>query len=78
MFGEMREKEKVSADMDRVRELYSRYKGVGKKNSLMMASFNAFLCDIMIQFLGGITAALLNFMAPFIILRLVNFIEDGA
>ena len=78
MFGEMREKEKVSSDMDRVRELYKRYKSNGKKNSLMNASFNAFRCDIMIQFLGGITSALLNFMSPFIILRLVNFIEEGA
>ena len=27
--------------------------------------------------MGGITAVLLNFLAPFVILKLVNFIEDG-
>jgi len=26
---------------------------------------------------GGLTAALLNFMSPFIVLKLVDFIQDG-
>ena len=49
----------------------------GTKNALMKAAFRAFLCDIIMQFLGGITAVLLNFLSPFVILKLVNFIEDG-
>ena len=46
MFGDMREKERVTEDLVRVRQIYTRYKEIGKKNALMKASFGAFLCDI--------------------------------
>ena len=77
MFGEMRDKELVDQDLQRVKDILARYKEAGTSNSLMKASFRAFLCDIMLQFLGGITAVLLNFLSPFVILKLVKFIEDG-
>lgn len=78
MFGDMREKERVTEDLVKVRQLYTRYKDDGRKNALMKASFGAFLCDITLQFLGGITSALLNFLAPFVILKLITFIEEGS
>lgn len=78
MFGEMREKEKVTSDLARLQAVYTRYKEAGKKSSLMLASFRIFASDVFLQFLGGITSALLNFMSPFLILRLVDFIAAGS
>ena len=77
MFGNMRDKEKVEVDEVRVDEYYRRYKRAGKKNALLKAVMRAFLSDVNTQFLGGILSALLNYLSPFILLRLVNFIDDG-
>ncbi len=43
----------------------------------MKAAFSAFTCDVLMQFTGGIAAALLNFLSPFLVLKLVSFIEEG-
>ena len=77
MFGNMRDKEKVEVDEVRVQDYYRRYKQAGKKNALLKAVMRAFLGDVNIQFLGGILSALLNYLSPFILLRLINFIDDG-
>jgi len=77
MFGNMRDKELVDRDLRRVEDVMMRYKANGTKNALMKASFRAFLCDIILQFLGGIVAVLLNFLSPFVVLKLITFIEDG-
>ena len=77
MFGEMRENEKVDSDLVKLDAAYRRYKAAGKKSSLLMAAFRPFLCKIFFQFLGGITAALLNFLSPFLMIKLVKFIEEG-
>ena len=73
----MESKELVDRDLERVQDILARYKANGTNNSLMKASFRGFLCDIMLQFLGGIVSILLNFLSPFVVLRLINFIEDG-
>ena len=78
MFGEMREKEKVSSDLQQLDAAYRRYKAAGKKSSLLLAAFRPFLRNILFQFLGGITAALLNFLSPFLMIKLVKFIEEGS
>ena len=68
---------RVSKDMDRVRHHYVLNKAAGKKNALLKAIVRAFGCEIFLQTLGGITSALLNFMSPFIVLKLVKFIDEG-
>ena len=77
MFGNMRDKEKVEVDEARVDANYRRYKQAGKKNSLLKAVMRAFLGDVNMQFFGGILSALLNYLSPFIMLRLIKFIDDG-
>ena len=77
MMGKMRESEECKGDQERVEALYHRYKAAGKKNCLLKAAFGGFTGSICWQAVGGITAALLNFLSPFIILKLINYIEDG-
>ena len=48
MFGDMRDKELVDKDLARVEDILARYKADGTSNSLMKASFRAFLCDIIL------------------------------
>ena len=73
----MKENMSVRADFKRVHDRYERNKADGKSNSLFKATIGCFACELFFQILGGVTAAVLNFMSPFIVLFLVNFIEDG-
>ena len=40
----------------------------------MMSTYTSELC---LTVVGGMSSALLNFCAPFLVLKLVNFIEEG-
>ena len=75
--GVMPKKQRVGSDLDKVRRNYAVNKAAGKSHSLFRAAISAFSCDLCIQITGGLTAAILNFMSPFIVLKLVNFIEEG-
>lgn len=77
MMGEMTESQTVSKDSAKVEQLYRAKRAAGKSSALMMSAFGAFTCDLTFQFIGGISSALLNFMSPFIVLKLVKFIEEG-
>ena len=72
--GFMPEKMRTFSDMEKVKRYYAENKAAGKSNSLLRAAVRAFGCDICLQTAGGLTAAILNFMSPILVLKLVNFI----
>lgn len=76
MFGEMREFESIAEDLGKLDELVIRYKAAGKTNALLKATLRAYLCNIFVLFIGGALAVLLNFASPFLVLKLINFIEE--
>jgi len=76
-FGDLREKESCQYDLKRLHENWDRYKGSGSDRALLKAIFRTFACDWILQMIVNIIVAGFQFASPFIIIRLVKFIEDG-
>jgi len=73
----MRVKERVAHDLLRLRTRYEARKAAGKNHCLMKATMATFKCDLIMMTFGSIVSTLLNFLSPFIVLKLVNFIDEG-
>ena len=78
MYGESAEQDKVENDLVTLERHYKRYKAAGKSQALMRASIRSFGKLLCIQFMLGTFSAGLQFASPYLIYRLINFIEDGA
>lgn len=74
MFGQIREKENSKLDLARLEQKYGEYKSAGKKSPLLKAAMRVFLKDILFQGFCGSLAAMLLFVSPFVVLKLIQFI----
>ena len=78
MFGRLRDKDSVESDLERLKFHYDRYIAQGNKNALIKATFRAFASSIAIQGTLGLIVAILSFLSPYLILKLVAFINEGS
>jgi hypothetical protein len=77
-FGELPKEDRVQRDLALLTEHWRRFTAAGyNENSLTKALFRVFRTQFTVLFFINTFTAALDFAAPFLVLALVNFIEDG-
>ena len=77
MFGELREKDRVEGDLKRIEHHYKRYQEAGNKNALFKSTFRAFAGAVCLQMSLGLLQSILSFAAPYLVLKMTEFIKEG-
>ena len=72
--GNMRDKDSVKRDSERLKLRYELNRDAGKSKPLVSAVFRTFRRELWLQIIGCGIAVCLNFLSPFIILRFVTWI----
>lgn len=67
----------VQADLKRLEHHYKRILRTGSENALLRAVFRAFLPEISIQMLLNVFDATLTFGSPFLVMKLIDFIQNS-
>ena len=77
-FGELPKEDRVQRDLALLTEHWRTYTAAGNnENSLTKALFRVFRKQFIVLFFINTITSALDFAAPFLVLLLVNFIQDG-
>ena len=77
MYGESSEKDKVENDLVNLERYYKRYRDAGKSHALIKAAIASFGRDLSIQICLGTIIAALQFSSPYLVYRLITFVQNG-